>query len=163
MFPVLAEAERQGWRVFYLGSKPGVAERGADIFRGKFPNLQLCTAHGYFRADPESSENRKVLDWINDFQTDILMVGMGMPRQEYWILDNLGHIEANVVISVGACMDYFSGEKPTAPRWMGPLLLEWVYRLFSEPRRLWKRYLLEPWFILGWMLRAWITRTTGRK
>jgi N-acetylglucosaminyldiphosphoundecaprenol N-acetyl-beta-D-mannosaminyltransferase len=143
---------------YAVGSKPGVAERGANMFRRQFAGLQISTSHGYFEAKSGSFENRRKLELINNYQPNILFVGMGSPRQERWIVDNLEHIKANVVIAVGKCMDYHAGETPTAPRWMGPLLLEWLFRLLSEPRRLWKRYLLEPWFLLAWMLREWIKR-----
>jgi N-acetylglucosaminyldiphosphoundecaprenol N-acetyl-beta-D-mannosaminyltransferase len=76
------------------------------------------------------------------------MVGMGMPRQEYWVLDNLRNIQANVILTAGACLDYVAKAAPTPPRWIGHLGLEWLYRLLSDPVRLWRRYLLEPWFIL---------------
>ena len=135
-----------------------MAERAAGIFRREFAGLQLSTAHGYFEAKSGSVAHRRKLDSINNFQPNILFVGMGSPRQERWIIDNLEHLEANVVIAVGGCMDLFAGEIPNAPRWMGPLLLEWLFRLLSEPRRLWKRYLVEPWFLLAWVLRECIKR-----
>jgi N-acetylglucosaminyldiphosphoundecaprenol N-acetyl-beta-D-mannosaminyltransferase len=162
MRPVLAEAAQQGWRVFYLGSKPGAADRAADIFRREFAGLQLSTAHGYFDARPSSVENRRKIELINSFQPNILFVGMGSPRQERWVFDNIEHLKANVIIAVGGCMDLFAEEIPNAPRWMGPLRLEWLFRLLSEPRRLWKRYLLEPWFLLAWMLRERIKRSSHR-
>jgi N-acetylglucosaminyldiphosphoundecaprenol N-acetyl-beta-D-mannosaminyltransferase len=146
VWPLMAEAERQNWRIFYLGSKPGVAAQGAKILQKKFPQLQITTAHGYF--NPYSSqENQAVLEAINAYQPNILMVGMGMPRQEHWILDNIDNVNANSILPSGACIDYVAGAIPTPPRWMGKLGLEWFYRLLTEPRRLWKRYLLEPWFV----------------
>ena len=72
-----------------------------------------------------------------------------MPRQEIWILENQKQIEANVIFPAGAFMDYMAGEIPTAPRWLAAIYLEWLYRLFSEPARLWRRYLVEPWFVFG--------------
>lgn len=151
--PLIAEAERQGWRVFYLGSKPGVAASGAEILQREFPRLQIETAHGYFDARLGSSENQEMLDKINTYTPNVLMVGMGMPRQENWIMDNLENIHANTILPCGACIDYVAGAIPTPPRWMGRLGLEWLFRLFSEPKRLWQRYLVEPWFIL-WLFVA---------
>lgn len=145
--PLMAEATQQGWRVFYLGSKPGVAERGAEILRKEYPGLQIVTADGYFDATAGSAENQKMLDLIKTYQPNVLMVGMGMPRQEHWIADNLESIHANTILTCGACIDYIAGAIPIPPRWMGRLGLEWLSRLLSEPRRLWRRYLLEPWFV----------------
>lgn len=142
--PLMALAQAEKLRVFYLGGKPGVAERAAEILRKQYPSLQIQTRHGYFSSD----ENEAVLRSINAFEPHILMVGMGMPRQEHWVLDNLNEINANAILTSGACFDYVAGEIPTPPRWMGRMGLEWLYRLFSEPRRLARRYLIEPWALL---------------
>lgn len=163
VWPLMAEAAQKGWRVFYFGSKPGVVEQGADVLRKKFKGLQIATAHGYIDARPDSNENREVLAIINAYQPNVLMVGMGMPRQEHWILDNLEDIHTNVILTSGACIDYVAGAIPTPPRWMGRFGLEWLYRLLSEPKRLWKRYLLEPWF-LAWLFfkDLWVKYTQTR-
>ena len=149
--PLMAEAVKSGWRIFYLGSKPGVAEQGARILRTRFAGLQIVTAHGYFNADRDSAENLKILAKINDYQPQIVMVGMSMPRQERWIVDNLDRIDTNVILPCGATLDYVAGAIPTPPRWAGQIGLEWLFRLISDPERLWRRYLVEPWFLL-WLL-----------
>lgn len=146
--PLLAQAAHNGWRVFYLGSKPGVAEKGAQAWKSRMPKLQIATHHGYFDIRPASSENQQVIAAINEYRPQILMVGMGMPRQEHWVVDKLEQLNANVIINVGALIDYVAGVIPTPPRWIGRLGLEWLYRLASEPRRLGRRYLLEPWFLI---------------
>jgi N-acetylglucosaminyldiphosphoundecaprenol N-acetyl-beta-D-mannosaminyltransferase len=97
--------------------------------------------------NPDSPENKATIDAINTYKPHILMVGMGMPRQEHWIAKNLESIQTNTILTSGACIDYVAGAIPTPPRWMGRMGLEWLYRLFSEPKRLWRRYLIEPWFI----------------
>lgn len=158
IWDLMAEAERQGWRMFYLGSKPGVAEKGAQRLRQQFPNLQMATAHGYFDIHPQAQENKTVLAAINSYRPQILLVGMGMPRQEYWISNNLESLSTNVILTSGACIDYIAGVLPTPPRWMGRWGLEWLYRLLSEPRRLWKRYLWEPWFVFTLFLHEWLTK-----
>jgi N-acetylglucosaminyldiphosphoundecaprenol N-acetyl-beta-D-mannosaminyltransferase len=157
--PLMAEALQQGWRIFYLGSKPSVAERGAEVLRQSFSGLQIKTHHGYFDARPGSRENRLVIERIAAFAPQILMVGMGMPRQEHWILDNLSEVSANVILPSGAAIDYVAGVVPTPPRWMGRVGLEWLSRLVSERGRLWRRYLIEPWFLLGPLARdVWVCR-----
>ncbi len=145
--PLIAEAAKQGWRVFYLGSKPGVAEQGAEILRDRFPGLEIITADGYFDARPDSPENQAILAQIQTYQPDVLMVGMSMPRQEHWILDNLEQIHAHTILPCGATIDYVAGAVPTPPRWAGKIGLEWLFRLLAEPKRLWRRYLVEPWFL----------------
>jgi N-acetylglucosaminyldiphosphoundecaprenol N-acetyl-beta-D-mannosaminyltransferase len=162
---LIAEVVRKDWRLFYLGSKPGVADRGAEILRQRFPGLQIATQHGYFDARPGSAENRGVLDAINVFRPHLLMVGMGMPRQEHWTVENLDALAANAIITSGATMDFLAGEVPVPPRWAGPLGLYGISRLLNEPGRLWKRYLIEPWFVLGLFLRdLWrVPRETRRR
>lgn len=150
--PLMEEANQQGWRLFYLGSKPEVAERGAKLLQERLPSLQIATAHGYFDACPDSQENQAVLEAIKAYQPHVLMVGMSMPRQEHWVLDNLDQLSANAVLTTGAAMDYVAGVVPTPPRWAGRWGLEWLFRLLAEPGRLWQRYLLEPWFILSLFL-----------
>lgn len=147
--PLMFAAELNGWRVFYLGGKPGVASTAAARLRLRYPRLKIDTHHGYF----EHRENDLILEKIRDSDPNILMVGMGMPRQEHWVLDNLDRISANVILTSGACFDYLAGVIPTPPRWMGRIGLEWFFRLLSEPKRLWRRYLLEPWFLVPVLLR----------
>ncbi|HEU4751959.1 MAG TPA: WecB/TagA/CpsF family glycosyltransferase, partial [Armatimonadota bacterium] len=78
----------------------------------------------------------------------------GMPRQERWIVDNLERLpEGTVVFDLGALMDLFAGALPVPPRWVGRAGLEWLYRLCTHPRRVWRRYLLEPWFLLPHLAR----------
>ncbi|BFH76249.1 WecB/TagA/CpsF family glycosyltransferase [Thermus thermophilus] len=157
--PLMAEAVRHGWRVYYLGGKPGVAERAASQLRAEFPGLFLQTHHGYF--DMAGEENEEVLRRINAYRPHVLMVGMGMPRQEHWVLDNLERLETNAVLTAGACFDYVAEAIPTPPRWMGRVGLEWLYRLFSEPKRLWRRYLVEPWYLVPYAVEDLRRRLQG--
>lgn len=147
VWSLMEEAASKNWRIFYLGSKPGVAQQGVEILRQKYPGLEIACAHGYIDVTKHSQQNQTTIAAINAFQPHILMVGMSMPRQERWILDNLEQLQTNAILPSGACMDYVAGVVPTPPRWMGKMGLEWSYRLFSEPKRLWKRYLVQPWFV----------------
>lgn len=144
--PFMQEAADKGWRIFYVGSKPGVAHKGAEILKNRYPALAINTAHGYFNSALDHPDNLEILTQIRAFKTDVLIVGMGMPRQEGWILQNYDAISAPVILTSGACMDYVAGEIKVPPRWLGPIGLEWLYRLLSEPKRLWRRYLIEPWY-----------------
>ncbi|HTV53810.1 MAG TPA: WecB/TagA/CpsF family glycosyltransferase [Terriglobia bacterium] len=140
-------ASKNGWRIYYLGSEPGVAEKGAALLRERNPGLKLRTHHGYFET--RGSENEAVLADIRAYAPDILMVGMGMPRQETWVNENLDRIVARTIFSCCGCtMDYIAGKTPACPRWLANNGFEWLYRLLAEPARLWHRYLVEPWFVL---------------
>jgi N-acetylglucosaminyldiphosphoundecaprenol N-acetyl-beta-D-mannosaminyltransferase len=147
-WPLLAkEAVKHGWRIYYLGAKPSVTEKGAARLREQDRGLQLRTYHGYF--DIHGAENEAVLSDIRAYAPAVLMVGMGMPRQEAWINENLNHIAARTIFCSGCMMDYVAGKIPTCPRWLAGIGFEWLYRLLTEPARLWRRYLVEPWFVLG--------------
>lgn len=158
IWSLMVKAEEQGWRVMYLGSKPGIADQGASVLRNIYPSLQIVTQHGYFSLESNNSDNQMVIEKIQSYKPNILMVGMGMPRQEKWILENYAQIKANVILPCGACIDYVAGEVPTPPRWMGKVGLEWLYRLITEPKRLWRRYLFESWFIIPVFLREYFTK-----
>jgi N-acetylglucosaminyldiphosphoundecaprenol N-acetyl-beta-D-mannosaminyltransferase len=156
-FPLLMQAAAVGqWRVFYLGSAPGVAEIGANLLRRKHPQLQIRTRDGYFNMQSGSTETESILQSITDYQPHLLLVGMGMPRQELWIHANRSKLCANVILPAGAAMDYVAGAVRTPPRWAGRIGLEWAFRLLVEPRRLWCRYLLEPLFLAGILAKEWI-------
>ncbi len=146
--PLMQRIVAEGWRLFYLGAKDGVAERGAEQLRQRFPGLAMRTHHGYFDHARDSADNRQVLAEIRAYQPHILLVGMGMPIQERWITANADDLQANVIVSVGAGIDYTAGALPIPPRWLSGVGLEWAYRLCCEPRRLAFRYLVEPWYLL---------------
>jgi N-acetylglucosaminyldiphosphoundecaprenol N-acetyl-beta-D-mannosaminyltransferase len=143
-----AQAAAHGWRIYSLGCEPGVGEKATERLRQLYPGLQIRTHHGHFNTEKLGAENQAVLSEINAYAPHLLMVGMGMPRQELWITQNRLELKANVITTTGATMDYIAGVKATPPRWLGPLYLEGFYRLITEPTRLFRRYLIEPWFVL---------------
>lgn len=153
-------AAERGWRIFYLGSKPEVADLAAKRLRTNYAGLEIETAHGYF--DTNGSENDIMLGRIRRFRPNIMMVGMGMPRQEGWILKNIEQLPDAVILTSGAAFDYFAGVIPTPPRWAGRVGLEWLFRLLAEPKRMWKRYLVEPWLLVVLLLRFWAHDATVR-
>lgn len=146
----LAEfAEPRGFTFFFLGAKPGIAEIAASRLKERFSNLRIVgTHHGYFDKTPGSPENEAVIARINAVKPNILIVGFGMPMQEYWLMENWDRIDANVALTGGAVFDYISGELRRGPKWMNDHGLEWLARLLIEPRRLWKRYIIgNPLFM----------------
>ena len=155
LHPLLDRACTEGWRVFVLAGAPGLGERARHILEARHPGLQMETAHGFFNAQRESQDSRDVLARIRAFQPQLLMVGMGMPRQERWIVEHLADIEANVILNVGCLMEYTAGDIPTPPRWLGQCGLEWCFRLVTTPQRVGRRYLVESWAILPIFLREW--------
>lgn len=135
-------AQRE-YSLFILGGQPGVAEKaGARLVRDH-ANLQIrgCQ-HGYFDKNPGSPENEQTLRTINAAQAQILIVGMGMPIQERWLMENWARLNCLVGLPVGALLDYLAGERRRSSHWMTQHGLEWLGRLIAEPARLWRRYLI---------------------
>jgi len=143
----LAEARR--WRVFYLGGDPGVAETAAARLAERYPNVGIGVHHGFFDPAPGSVDNRRVLARIEAFDPHVVLVGMGMPLQEIWALENRAALACGAILTVGAAFDYEAGVQTAAPRWTGRLGIEWLARLIGQPRRLARRYLVEPWSLIG--------------
>lgn len=147
----------EGLSLYLLGSQPGVAERAAPKLIALYPGLHVAgTHHGHFHDTPGATE--ATIAAVNAARPDILLVGMGTPLQEKWIAAHRAELDVPVVWAVGALFDFVAGVQPRAPRWMLDRGLEWLYRLLSEPRRLWRRYLIgNPLFMLR-VLRQRITR-----
>jgi N-acetylglucosaminyldiphosphoundecaprenol N-acetyl-beta-D-mannosaminyltransferase len=158
-----AFAEAEGFSLFLLGAGPGVAERAAQEFRARHPGLSISgVRHGYFDHTPGSEENEAVLREVNAAGPDILIVGMGMPLQERWLMENRSRLDAGVTLTGGAVFDYVSGGLRRGPRLLTDNGLEWLARLLVEPRRLWRRYLLgNPLFLLR-VLRQLLEGGAGR-
>lgn len=155
-------ADRRKWRVFYLGSEPGVAETAAGRLRKLAPGSVIETRHGYFDMTPGSAENAEIVAQINAFRPDVLFIGMGMPRQEIWLERNYAALPACVLLPVGAAFDYEAGVQKAAPRWTGRIGLEWAFRFLNNPARLFERYFVEPWSLLPLMRRDIAARITPR-
>lgn len=148
---MLALGERsasKGWRHFFYGGAEGVPEKLADALQRRFPGLQV--AGGYsppFRPLSEE-EDSAVVSEINRSRPDIVWVGLGTPKQDWWVGSHVGQVSAPVLIAVGAAFDFLTGRIKQAPRWMQRSGLEWLFRLSQEPGRLWQRYLIyNPQFL----------------
>jgi len=130
------------WSVFFFGAKPGVAAKAAESWQQKFPNLNLAgTEHGYIT--PEGEE--KLLATLTQLQPRLILVGLGVPRQEFWIAQHRHLCPEAIWIGVGGSFDIWAGTKVRAPLWLQKLQMEWAYRLYQEPWR-WRRMLVLPKF-----------------
>lgn len=148
-----------GYRHFFYGGQEGVAELLARRLTKRFPGLIIAgTYTPPFRALTEHEEEN-VVNIINGAAPDIVWVGLSTPKQEYWMAEHVGRLDAPVLIGVGAAFDFHAGLKRQAPVWMQHNGLEWLFRLGNEPRRLWKRYLLNnPAFVWLALQEIWRTR-----
>jgi N-acetylglucosaminyldiphosphoundecaprenol N-acetyl-beta-D-mannosaminyltransferase len=140
--------------VYLLGSEPGVAADAAARLQRWYPRLGIAgTHHGFF--DIGSDHDERVIEDVNARRPDIVLVGMGSPKQELWVQRNAHRIDTDVVWTVGALFDYVSGRVPRAPAWLSDNGLEWIFRLAIEPNRMWRRYLLgNPVFVSRVMSQA---------
>ncbi len=135
---VLDKANPLGLRVFLYGGKSEeTVERFSNFIREKYPNIVIC---GTYRED-DPTVDTLTPEMVNAKRPHILLVGRGCPRQEKWISNNQGKINA-AMMAVGAAFSFHAGETAQAPRWLQDRGLEWLHRLMTEPRRLWKRYLV---------------------
>ena len=148
MLHVLESAAHDGIPVGFYGSTPEVLESLIKRMQARHESLNVAFSFSPpFRAmSPE--EDAAIVGQINYSGARILFVGLGCPKQEHWMAEHRGKVNA-VMLGVGAAFDFHSGVKPQAPMWMQKAGLEWLFRLFTEPRRLWKRYLYHnPRFIV---------------
>ena len=137
-------------RMFLLGGAPDVADAAVARLQIDVPSfVPVGSHHGYF----DVRESDAIIQQINDAQADVLIVGMGSPRQEQWVHEHRDQLRVPVIWSVGALFDYFAGIENRCPAWMGDHGFEWLYRLLMQPRRMAGRYLLgNPQFVLATLL-----------
>ncbi len=146
----LAEfAEPRNLSFYFLGARPGIAEKAARMLQQRHPGLQIAGCHhGYFNKKFDHPDNKNVVAAINQLKPNILIVAFGMPMQERWLMQNWDQIDANVALTGGAAFDYVSGELQRASNMLTRTGFEWLGRLIIEPKRLWRRYLIgNPLFL----------------
>ena len=154
LFPRLCEiASQRGWRLFFLGGREGAADKAAQVLRNKYQGLDIvgtyCPPLGF---EKDNAENINIVRMIKAAKPDIIFVGLGAPKQEKWIYRYRSQYQVPVSIGIGVSFEFISGIVKRAPLWMRKAGLEWFWRLMMEPRRLWKRYLVDDmqffWLVL---------------
>ena len=141
---ICAEAQKKGWKLYFLGAAPGVAEKAVLKVLELYPStLIVGYENGYFSPEEEP----KIIENIKKTKPDILFVAMGAPKQEFWIREHLQELEVPVCMGVGGSFDVLAGNAERAPEWMQKRNLEWLFRLYKEPHR-WRRMLALPKFVL---------------
>jgi N-acetylglucosaminyldiphosphoundecaprenol N-acetyl-beta-D-mannosaminyltransferase len=151
-----ATQQKRPLRVFLLGAAPGVAERAARSIQSRWRAVEVVGVYspplGFERNE---EENRRILARIKEAAPQVLVVGLGAPKQELWVHRHRGEIAAPVALCVGATIDFLAGEKRRAPKLLRRLGLEWLHRMLSEPRRLAKRYARDAWIFPKLVWREW--------
>jgi N-acetylglucosaminyldiphosphoundecaprenol N-acetyl-beta-D-mannosaminyltransferase len=151
IYDILEVMEQRGWSVFFLGSTSAVVEKAVYTLERRYPKLRIAGYHGgYFSL----AEDASIVEMINRAKPDLLFVGMGMPKQEQWILDHHSSLNVSLMTNAGSCIDSIVSNDLRVRAFMGRVGLEWFYRLLREPGRLWKRYLIGIPLFLARVLRA---------
>jgi N-acetylglucosaminyldiphosphoundecaprenol N-acetyl-beta-D-mannosaminyltransferase len=140
---VAAQGAARGWRIYFLGAAPGVAEQAATVLGQRYPGLKVAGCHA---GSPRPGEEDEIVGWVRAARPDVLLVAYGAPKQDLWIARNQARIGVPVAMGVGGSFDYIAGAVQRAPRWMQRAGLEWLYRLLKEPWRL-RRQMALPHFM----------------
>jgi N-acetylglucosaminyldiphosphoundecaprenol N-acetyl-beta-D-mannosaminyltransferase len=141
-----AAAARRTLKLFLLGGKPGVADRAAARLQADYPGVIVVgTASPPLGFEKVRQANQLLVEQVNRSGADLLLLGLGAPKQELWIHAHAPQIAVPAVLCGGATIDFLAGEQRRAPHWMREHRLEWVHRLATNPRRLFWRYLTDAW------------------
>jgi len=148
VFPLMERAGQRGWKVYFCGGPPGVADAAAEVVRKKY-GVNIVGTESPRVALTATPEDEAIAARVRASGAQLLLVGFGAPKQELFIERCRDKVGPAVALGIGASLDFMAGRVPRAPRWMSKSGLEWLYRLGKEPRRLWRRYLVDdPKFLL---------------
>lgn len=137
---IIGICRQQRKKVFLLGAKPGVAEKAVENLKKRYEGITIT---GYYSGFFTNKTEKDIIKSINETETDLLILGLGVPKQELWSIHNKNQLHnVKLIIAGGAIIDFISGEITRAPMWMRRFGLEWFYRLTLEPGRMWRRYII---------------------
>ncbi len=154
-----AQANNKRLTVFLLGAMPGVADRAREIIHATWPVVKVVgTLSPDFGFDKNTTASKIICETVNASGVDLLILGLGAPKQELWISQYAAEISVKVALCVGATIDFIAGEKSRAPLWMQKIGLEWLHRMLSEPRRLAKRYMIDAIVFPKLVFKEWLLR-----
>ena len=151
LFPRLCEmAAKKGYRMYFLGAAEGVAAKAAENLKKKYPGLQVVGTYSPpFGFEKDEVEIDKIKNQIKEVNPHILIVGLGCPKQELFILHHKDELGVPISLGLGASLDFEAGNIKRAPKWMANHGLEWLFRITQDPKRLAKRYLVDDRKIFG--------------
>lgn len=141
LVPAVFDSARRPLRVFLLGAGPGIAKLAAQRIEARYPQIHIAGVHSPpFGFETSAQENETAVKLVANVRPDLLVVGLGAPKQEVWTFRERHRLGARVILCVGATIDFLASERSRAPEWCQRYGLEWVYRTLEEPRRLVPRY-----------------------
>lgn len=137
-------AAEKGYRMFLLGAKEGVGAQLAASLQQRYPGIEVCGVYvPPMMARFDDAENEKMIAAINQAAPDIVWVSLTAPKQDYWIFENFHRVNTRIMVGVGGAFEVTAGLIARAPWWVQRSGTEWLFRLLQEPKRLWRRYLVE--------------------
>jgi len=149
-------AAKKGYSVFFLGAAPGVADKAVEMLKKRYPELHVAGVYSPpLGFEKKTNELKEINRRLKDSHADMLFVGMGVPKQDIFIYENMNKYKIPMSFSIGATIDFIAGKQKRCPKWMTRIGLEWFYRLMSDPKRMTKRYLVDDMqiFKLAWKYR----------
>lgn len=148
MAEFLKSSEGKGYSHFFYGATENTLKLLISNLQSRFSSLKVAGSYAPPFKPLNKEEDEAVVDMINKVSPDVVWVGLGCPKQQVWMYEHKDKLKVPVMVGVGAAFDFFAGTKPQAPRWLRDHGFEWLFRLVTEPRRLWRRYLVDyPLFI----------------
>jgi N-acetylglucosaminyldiphosphoundecaprenol N-acetyl-beta-D-mannosaminyltransferase len=138
---VLSKANKNALRVFLYGSTSATLSKIQNFIHTNYPNIIICGIHADRFREATPDEDLEDIEKIRNSDANIILVGRGCPRQERWVANHIGKIQAPM-LAVGAAFDFMAGNIEHAPQWMKDCGLEWFHRLLQDPKKLWRRYLI---------------------
>jgi N-acetylglucosaminyldiphosphoundecaprenol N-acetyl-beta-D-mannosaminyltransferase len=162
MLDLCDQGRALGYRHYFFGGAAGVPEKLVCNLKQQFPGLIVAGAYSPPFRPMADAEKRQIIERINQTKPDVVWVGLGAPKQQKWMLEHVGKIEATALIGVGAAFDFHSGNVSWAPHFVRRCGIEWAYRLATNPRRMWRRNLDLPLFLMHVLAQAALDRLSGR-
>ena len=156
MLAICELSQPRGYKHYFYGSTRETLDKLIDHLKLKFPKLKISGSFSPPFRKATVTEDEEVVERINRANPDFLWVGLGSPKQDFWIYEHRDRINASVMLAVGAAFDFIAGTKPQAPKWMQRSGLEWLFRLCCEPKRLWRRYLIGNTMFIFLLMKEFI-------
>lgn len=157
LFPrICGLAANKGYSLFFLGGRKGVAKIAAENLKRKYDGLNICGIYSpTYGFEKSKEEINIIIDLINHAKPDILIVGLGSPKQEKFIFENLAQMDVGISLGLGASLDFEAGAIRRAPKWMSDMGLEWLFRITQDPGRLANRYWYDAIHIIPLIVKYW--------
>jgi N-acetylglucosaminyldiphosphoundecaprenol N-acetyl-beta-D-mannosaminyltransferase len=150
---LLEEMDKKGGQVFYMGAAPKTLEKIETKIKKEYPNIKVSSYSPPFKPEFNDEENQEIIQKVNEFQPDVLFIGMTAPKQEKWLHTHKDKLEFTIASSIGAVFDFYAGNVQRSSQFWIDMHLEWLPRLLQEPKRLWRRnFVSTPLFLLDMFL-----------